>query len=94
MPSSRTICGHFVNDDGRRPGGGLGPWYPWGSLDGKAADSACALSSSLWARCGRACGTPVDVEEYLTAQPQYAWLRGWMLDRPPQPWTRFGDGAA
>jgi hypothetical protein len=92
FPCGRTICGHFDNDDQRYGGGGHGPWYPWGSLDGKVTTGALAGEQKLRARWGRACGTPLDVERFFRERPQYDWLRGYMLDRPTQPWAEFpGD---
>ncbi len=87
-PSGRTICGHFDNDDGRFPGG-QAPNYPWGSLDGKVSTTKLASEMQLWGRWGRACGTPLDVRTFLAQHPQYEWLRGYMRDRPTQPWTKF-----
>ncbi len=87
-PSGRTICGHFDNDNGQYPSSNS-PFYPWGSLDGKVSTSDLATQMQLIARWGRACGTPLDVNNYLTANPQYLWLQGYMKDRPTQPWTTF-----
>ncbi len=87
-PSGRTICGHFDTDDGRFPGG-QSPHYPWGSLDGKVSTTKLAAEMKLLARWGRACGTPLNVEAFYAHNPQYEWLRGYMRDRPTQPWTLF-----
>lgn len=86
-PSPRTICGHTDNDGSAL--GGNEPWYPWGSLDGKVTSAALARDMKMLARWGRACGTPLEVEPFLARHPQYAWLRGYMKDRPTQPWTEF-----
>lgn len=86
-PCSRTICGHLDDDDGRFGGGGQGPWYPWGSLDGKAVDTSLVANRQLDVRWGRACGRPLDVRAFLAAHPQYDWLDGLMKDRPARPWT-------
>lgn len=86
-PSPRTICGHTDND-----GSGLGgnePWYPWGSLDGKVTSGPLAREMKLHARWGRACGSPLRVGDFFAKHPQYAWLNGYMKDRPTQPWTEF-----
>lgn len=86
-PCSRTICGHLDNDDGDNHG--QGPWYPWGSLDGKAVDLDLVNAWQMDVRWGRACGQPLDVRSFLAAHPQYDWLRGLMKDRPTRPWTTF-----
>ncbi len=83
--SSRTICGHLDNDNGQY-GGGQGPFYPWGSLDGKVANAEQAKALNFDARWGRACGTPLDVEAFLARHPQYGQYRGHMQDRPSRPW--------
>jgi hypothetical protein len=88
-PSSRTICGHYDNDDARYSPGSHGPFYPWGSLDGKVTTGPMARDMKLLARWGRACGTPFTTKDFFREQPQYAWLRGYMKDRPSQPWTEF-----
>jgi hypothetical protein len=90
-PSGRTICGHFDNDDGRH-GGGHGPYYPWGSLDAKVTTGELARRMTLLACWGRACGMPLDVNQFLRDHAQYQWLDGYMKDRPTQPWTAFTAG--
>lgn len=89
-PSSRTICGHLDNDDMRYGGSHQAPWYPWGSLDGKATTATRAAELEFDARWGRACGLPLDVPAFLDRHPQYDWLRGHMLDRPTRPWIGVG----
>jgi hypothetical protein len=86
--SSRTICGHFDNDDGL-VGGLPGAHYPWGSLDGKVTTAALARETKMMARWGRACGTPLLVDEFLRLHPEYEWLRGHMKDRPTRSWIEF-----
>jgi hypothetical protein len=89
FPCGRTICGHFDNDDQRYAGGGQGPYYPWGSLDGKVTTAKLARDLSVQARWGRACGAPLDVKRFLGDHPQYRWLQGYMRDRPTRPWRTF-----
>ncbi len=84
-PSSRTICGHLDNDNGQY-GAGQGPFYPWGSLDGKVATAAQARAMNFDARWGRACGQPLEVEAFLARHPQYGQYRGHMKDRPTRSW--------
>jgi hypothetical protein len=83
--SSRTICGHLDNDNGAY-GAGQGPYYPWGSLDGKVASASQANTLNFDARWGRACGTSLNVDAFLTAHPQYEQYRGHMKDRPSRNW--------
>jgi len=86
MPTSRTICGHFDNDNGAvgsQPG--MGPFYPFGSLDAKITTGALVREGRFDARWGRACGSPLNVSRFFEQHPQYDWLRGYMRDRPSQP---------
>lgn len=87
VPSSHTICGHLDADSSDNHG--QGPWYPWGSLDGKAVDRAMVDAWQMDVRWGRACGQPLDTTSFLAAHPQYDWVRGLMKDRPSRPWTTF-----
>ncbi|QFU77159.1 phospholipase [Halioglobus maricola] len=85
--SSRTICGHLDNDNGQYSAG-QGPFYPWGSLDGKVATAGQAKALNFDARWGRACGAPLDVEAFLSRHPQYGQYRGHMQDRPSRGWIK------
>jgi hypothetical protein len=87
-PSGRTICGHIDNDDGS-VGGGHGPYYPWGSLDGKVTTATLLKRNAFEARWGRACGTPFDVNPFFESNPQYEWMRRFTHDRPTRNWTEF-----
>ena len=86
--TSRTICGHFDNDDGAT-GGLPGAYYPWGSLDGKVTTTELARKARLLARWGRACGTPLLADAFLRQHPEYDWLKNHMKDRPTRPWVEF-----
>jgi hypothetical protein len=88
MPTSRTICGHFDNDNGSvgaQPS--MGPFYPFGSLDAKVTTAALVKEGRFNARWGRACGAPLDAGRFFEQHPQYDWLRGYMRDRPSQPFV-------
>ena len=91
VPTSRTICGHFDNDNGSLGLQGNGPYYPFGSLDAKLTTSALLKTGRFEARWGRACGLPLRVDGFLQEHPQYDWLRGYMRDRPEQPFVTFPD---
>jgi hypothetical protein len=87
-PCGRTICGHIDNDDGRVRGG-HGPYYPWGSLDGKVTTSELLERHAFEARWGRACGTPFEVRSFFERNLQYEWMRHLTRDRPTRDWTEF-----
>jgi hypothetical protein len=88
-PTSRTICGHFDNDNGSLGSQGNGPYYPFGSLDAKVTTGTLVKQGRFEGRWGRACGLPLNVDRFLEEHPQYEWLRGYMRDRPEQPFVTF-----
>jgi hypothetical protein len=90
-PSSRTICAH--SDVDPCFDSGLTPFTPFGSVDGKVVNSADIKTLSLWAVSGRADGTEFDAEEFLRQHPQWDWQRGYLKDRPQQPWTHVEPGS-
>ncbi len=93
-PSSRTVDGHYELDpraymsDPSRPK----PYQPRGAVDGKVLTSALARKMSFWARWGNSSGMPFDAEEFLRLHPQWDHLRGYLFDRPAQPWVLFTAG--
>ncbi|MCA9036653.1 MAG: hypothetical protein KDA91_16070 [Planctomycetaceae bacterium] len=90
--SSRSLCGH-IDEDNAHVGNAHGhpPFYPWGAVDGKVADTRSAERMGLHGRWGRACGERFDADQYLEMHPQYDWLEGYLISRPSQPWSTFGD---
>ena len=89
MPTSRTICGHIDNDNGAFGSQENGPYYPFGSLDSKVTTGRLVKQGRFEGRWGRACGLALDVNRFLHEHPQYEWLRGYMRDRPEQPFVTF-----
>ncbi len=89
-PGSRTIDGHYELDNWEYvtiPGH---PAYqPKGAVDGKVTDSDLAKNLSFWARFGNSAGMPFYADEFLAEHIQYDYLRGYLKDRPTQPWTEF-----
>jgi len=91
-PGSRSLCGHFELD--RDVGGGW-PGVPYGcagTVDAKVVDAAMAQRMSFAARWGSACGRAFDAQQYLTAHPQFDWMKDILKSRPSQPWTQFKAG--
>ncbi|MBN2128105.1 MAG: hypothetical protein JW741_01360 [Sedimentisphaerales bacterium] len=88
QPGYRTICGHGELDDGSIPGA-RGAYRPGGAFDGKVIDSDLAKDWRLWAKWGGSCDRDFDADRFLDAHPQYDWLRGYLPNLPPQPWTVF-----
>lgn len=93
QPSTRTICAHYDADPGQF--NSVTAFTPHGSVDGKVVTSADVESMSLWARFGRADGVEFIAEDFLRRHPQWNWQRGYLQDRPSQPWTYIRpDGAS
>jgi hypothetical protein len=89
-PCMRTICGHSDVDPAEFTGlSGTPPFRPAGAFDGKVTCSELAQGFSLWAKFGRACDEPFFAGEFLHKNPQWNWLKGYLKDRPAQPWTFF-----
>ena len=91
-PGCRTLCGHYELD--REPGGGW-PGVPFGcagTVDAKVVDATMARSMSFAARWGSACGRGFDANQYLTAHPQFDWMKDLLKSRPSEPWTQFRAG--
>jgi len=89
-PGSRTVDGHYELDRWEfltLPG--HPPYQPKGAVDGKVVDSELALNMSFWARWGNSAGIPFDANQFLDQHLQYSYLRGYLKDRPAEPWTFF-----
>lgn len=88
---SRTICSHYELDareymsDPSRPK----PFQPRGALDGNVIDSTMAKNMSFSLRWGNACGTPFYKDKFCSENRVWEYLRDYLHDRPPQPWTTF-----
>ncbi len=90
-PCSRTVDGHYELDAREymsQPGRPL-PFQPRGTFDGKVMDSELAKNLSFFARWGNSSGMPFDAEKFLEEHIQWSHLKGYLKDRPSQPWTLF-----
>lgn len=92
-PSSRTICAHYDEDPqffASDPNAVWNiPYFPGGSVDGKVTTAELAENLDLWARFGRADGVPFLAEGFLKKHAQFDYQRGYLQNRPTQPWTLF-----
>jgi hypothetical protein len=88
QPGCRTICGHGPLDDGRVPGA-WAAYRPSGAFDGKVVSSDLAENWRLWAKWGSSCDLGFHAAEFLEQHPQYDWMKGYLPDLPPRPWTLF-----
>lgn len=93
-PCSRTVDGHYELDAREymsQPGRPL-PFQPRGTVDGKVMDSRMAENLSFWAIWGNSSGMPFDATKFLRKHIQWDHLKGYLKDRPSQPWTSFQAG--
>lgn len=86
QPSCRTICGHAELDDASVPGTSKA-FRPSGAFDGKVVDSEMAKAWRFWAKWGGSCDLGFNAAEFIGKHPQYEWLKGYLPDLPPKPWT-------
>ncbi len=89
-PGNRTVEGRGDMDRKEYTRGS--PFYPAGAVDGKAMDSAQALTLSFEARWGSSGGLAFDVDQFMAEHPQYAYLKECLENRPVRPWTLFRAG--
>lgn len=91
---SRTVDGHYELDAREymcQPGRPL-PFEPRGTIDGKAADSDMAEDLVFSARWGKSSGMAFDADKFLDEHIQWSHLKGYLKDRPSQPWSVFEAG--
>lgn len=91
--SSRNICAHYDVDPQYYADDPHGVWnvpfFPGGSCDGKCANGDDIKALHMWGIFGRADGEPFDADEFMRQHPQWSWQKGYLYDRPSQPWTLF-----
>lgn len=91
--SSRNICAHYDVDPQYYADDPKGVWnvpfFPGGSCDGKCASGDDIENLRMWGIYGRADGEPFDAEAFMEQHPQWNWQRGYLQDRPSEPWTLF-----
>ncbi len=88
----RSLCGHVDKVKAGIPEWDWGPYYPGGAVTGKVADSDMAGKMSLIAHAGHPCGDDFHAAEFLTAHPEYGYLKPILKDMPAGPWTAFRAG--
>ena len=92
--NERTLCGHVDASERGVAQWTWSPFYPGGSVQGKAADSDMAKHMRLVARMGHPCGADFAAKPFLAAHPEYAWQEPFLRDMPAGPWTYFAAGEA
>ncbi len=87
--NANTLCGHVDQDPKGLPEFSWPPYFPGGSVQGKATSTALAKEMKLWARMGHPCGQDFLADKFLREHPEYAWQRKFLKDMKAQPWTLF-----
>ena len=85
--SSRSVCAHYELDDASNSANPASlPHLPYGSVDAKVITSAFAEEQIMLARWGSGCGRSFDSRMFLSQNPQYEVLDGFLYDRPARLW--------
>jgi hypothetical protein len=87
--NSNVLCGHVDDDPKGLPEFGWAPYYPGGSVQGKATTAALAAELKLWGRMGHPCGQDFIAADYLARRPEFAWQKPFLRDMKANPWTLF-----
>jgi len=90
-PSSRTVEGHYELDP-MEYWSERTPFTPHGAVDAKVMTTDMANDMSFLARWGNASGMPFGANDFLTQHIQWDYLKGYLQDRPTQPWLAFHAG--
>ena len=83
------LCGHVDNDPKGLPEFSWKPFYPGGSVQGKATSAALAKEMKMWARMGHPCGGDFLAAPFAAAHPEFAWQLPYLRDMKAHPWTLF-----
>lgn len=89
--NGRALDSHGESDP-QLGNAGHTPFYPSGTIDAKAVDTAMAKRMSFAARWGSADGVAFDAPKFLAEHPQFDWMEGVLKSRPAQPWVDFTAG--
>ena len=88
----RTLCGHVDRVKRGVPEWDWAPYFPGGSVTGKVADSDLAAKLSIVAHAGHPCGEDFLAAPFLSAHPEYDYLKPILKDMKSGPWTAFAAG--
>jgi len=91
-PDEHTLCGCVDKSPRGVPEWDWGKFYPGGTVQAKATDSAMARKMQLWAAMGHPCAPDFVAADFLKEHTEYGWMRGFLRDMKTQPWTLFTAG--
>jgi hypothetical protein len=83
-----TLCGRVEASPNGVPEWDWGPFYPGGTVQSKVSDASLAERMTLWAQIGHQ-GSDFLAEPFLSAHPEYEWMRGLLKDMKAGPWSLF-----
>jgi len=87
----RTLCGHVDAAKEGVPQWDMGPYNPFGAVQGKVTSSDLAAKMTMVAHAGHPCGEDFLAKPFLDAHPEYAWQAPILRDMKSGPWTRFSS---
>jgi hypothetical protein len=88
----RTLCGHVDTAKEGVPQWDMGPYDPFGAVQGKVTSSDLAGKMTMIAHAGHPCGEDFLAKPFLEAHPEYAWQAPILRDMKAGPWTQFASG--
>jgi hypothetical protein len=91
-PSERSLCGVVDKSPRGTPQWDWGPYYPGGTVQAKTIGASMAEKMQFWAAMGHPCAKDFVASEFLSAHPEYNWMRPMLRDLKTQPWTQFASG--
>jgi hypothetical protein len=91
VPASNAaaLCGHIDIDPLGVPEFDWAPFFPGGSVQGKATSASLAKDLKFWARMGHPCGEDFLAAPFAAAHPEFAWQLPYLRDMKANPWTLF-----
>jgi hypothetical protein len=88
----RTLCGHVDTAKEGVPQWDMGPYNPFGAVQGKVTSSDLAEKMTMIAHAGHPCGEDFLAKPFLAAHPEYSWQAPILRDMKAGPWTEFAAG--
>jgi hypothetical protein len=95
QPQANTVCAHYDEDPrysmSSQSATHPDPYTPAGATDCKITTTQMAKNMKILARYGRPCGRPFETNKFFEEHPQWDWQKGYLFDRPSQPWCEFAS---
>jgi hypothetical protein len=87
--NGNVLCGHVDADPKGLPEFAWEPFFPGGSVQGKATSAGLAKDLKIWARMGHPCGEDFLAAPFVAAHPEFAWQIPFLRDMKANPWALF-----